>query len=197
MLGQDDLDEVEDAALSLYRMKGFDPDEPPSMKELCRACIDSDPERVGVVGESDITPINGRWRMRVHRMILPERAAWLIGHELGEWWYRTRGHAFCHAELEARCDAFGAALVTPREAFARAVKRIGHRVHSLARRFRTTQAVALLRIGEVAGRPVVYEGTKQRVARGVPFVWPANLDAVPRGEAHPIRVDGRWGMMAA
>lgn len=171
-LSPDDIVDVEADALALYRLKGFDPDEPPSMKELCWACIGSHPKRVRVVGESDITPVKGRWSMRVHRMVLPERAAWLIGHELGEWWYRTRGHAFSLAELEARCDAFGAALVAPRPAFARAIKRIGHRVHILARRFRTTQAVALLRIGEVAGRPVAYEGTRARVERGDAFVWP-------------------------
>lgn len=46
-LGPDDIAEIESDALELYRTRGFDPDAPPSMKELCRAAIGSDPEEGG------------------------------------------------------------------------------------------------------------------------------------------------------
>ena len=188
---------IEGDALAIYGAAKADPDAPPAIASLCRALIGSAPQRVRMVGEADIVPFRGAWVLRVHRMILPARAAWLVGHELAEWWYHARRHTFSQVELEARCDALGAALVAPRPAFLRALKRVGHRVHVLAARFQTTQALALLRVGEVTGRPVFYDGRAARLARGQEFTWPADPLALPRRVAHPIQVDGRWGMMAA
>lgn len=134
-------------------------------------------------------------------MAQPARANFLIGHELAEWWYLTRGRRFENlAHKEAACDALGARLACPQPAFARAVRTIGHRVHTLARCFIVPQGLALLRVGEVTGRPVAFVRSPP-IVRGEDFAWPDGpglRKAVERPPAsvHLVRADERWGLMA-
>lgn len=143
--------------------------------------------------------LSGRRQIVVHRFATPERQRWLAGHEIAHWWYEQRG--FIEESLELRCDVFGAILVAPTAAFRRAVREQGHRVHQLAREFATTQTVALLRLGEVVGRPVAYIRPRTALVRGDDYAWPdlprlvEALKRPPKG-VHPIQVDGRWGLMA-
>jgi hypothetical protein len=126
----------------------------------------------------------------------PARARWLLGHELAEWAHRRAGYV--RHDLEARCDALGAMLVAPRDAFRRAMRHHGHRVHELARIFHTTQSLALLRVGEVSGRPVMLRRPTGAIARGEPYVWPSGPELLAL--AHPLRITDepdRVGFMVA
>lgn len=197
MLDDDRLAEIEGDAAALYSMAREDPDDPPGLPVLCRRLIGSAPRRVRMVGEARCLFVLGAWRLEVHRLLPPHRMNFLIGHELAEWWATTQHLRFGSlAEREAYCDALGARLACPRPAFSRAVRSSGHRVHALARAFIVPQGLALLRIGEVTGRPVVFHRSTP-IARGEPFVWPTVHDACRRRDGvHPVRVDGLWGLMA-
>lgn len=135
--------------------------------------------------------------------LLPERARWLVGHELAELHYRRIGYV--GEDREARCDALGAALVAPRRAMRRAIREHAHRVHSLARELQVTQSLALLRLGEVDQRPVLLDRPGGVIVRGRDFVWPSGpglARAILRGGdgCHPCPIrdeEGRRGLMAA
>lgn len=202
MLDDDALAEIEGDALAMLAQARLEADRSPSMDLLCLRLIGSKPRRVMMGREADLYPgLDGRYVLRVHRCAPADRARWLVGHELAEWWYRGRVFAGGHPEREAWCDALGAALVAPRDAFRQATAVLGGRVHRLAEAFNAPRALALLRIGEVTGRPVVYCHPERQLARGTPFVWPRAalqraLRERPRG-VHPVRLDGqRMGLMA-
>jgi len=186
-----DGDELEFEALALYAAAGADPSDPPGVDALCRRLLGSAPRREAMIGLADLTPLPTGYRLRVNRLAPPEQVAFLIGHELAEWWLDERGISPATlVEREALCDALGARLACPGPAFAHAIDVLGHRVADLARRFRVPRALALLRIGEVARRPVRLLGTPIRT-RGAPFDW-------HRGRVHPVRLadEGKWGLMA-
>lgn len=130
----------------------------------------------------------------VRRSLPAQKQREVAGHELGEWFAEVTGRSFDSlAQREAWCDAVGARLVAPSAAVARIVRRYGHRVHGLAEVFGVSQSLALLRIGEVTGRPVAILGRSYPLVRGAPFVWHRDM---PRDVAHPVRVDNRLGWMA-
>ncbi len=200
MLDQDAIADIEGDASAMLSQARLENDEAPSMDLLTLRLIGSKPKRMMMPREGDICPADGRWILRVHKLAPKPRARWLIGHELGEWWYRERVFA-SHAEREAWCDALGAALVAPRLAFRSAMGAIGHRVHVLAEAFHVPQSLALLRVGEVAGRPVALLRPAP-IVRGAEFAWPAGpalARAVRRPPAgvHPVRVEERWGLMGS
>ncbi len=201
MLTEDALAEIEGDAVAMFAAAHMERDDAPSMDLLCLRLIGSKPRRVVMGREADIHPgVEGRYVLRVHRAAPKERARFLVGHELAEWWYRGRAWAGGHLEREAWCDALGAALVAPRPAFRRAVGALDNRVHRLAEAFDVPRALAMLRVGEVTGRPVLYP--LRGIVRGEPYVWPAAalaraLSERPRG-VHPVRLDrGELGLMAA
>ena len=109
--------------------------------------------------------------VRLRRGLSDARARHRIGHELGHLFYERVEYA--GADLEERCDLFGAALCMPRRAARAALRSVGHRVHGLAAHFGVTQSVSLLRIGEVTGRPVCLLCFKGPIARGADFAWPS------------------------
>lgn len=198
MLGPDELSDIEGDALALFSEAGADPRDPPSIAALCRALTGHAPRFIAQAAEARL--VGGRVFLR--RGLLTARARWLVGHELAEWHYlraRYRG-----ADIEARCDALGAALVAPRPAFLAATRAVGHAVFSLAEAFGVTQSVALLRIGEVTGRPVVLLRSPEPIVRGGAFEWPSTSGLVRalrerRSEVHPLRISdepGKWGLMA-
>lgn len=200
-LSSDALADVRGDVDAMLAGLGLDPDEPHPVARVCVAAIGTRPQARRLVGrEGHYFTLRGVRSVVVHALVSPERQRWLVGHELGHWWYETRNAN--PEDLEARCDAFGACLVAPAVAFRSAVRSHGHRVHALARAFATTQAIALLRLGEVTGRPVAYLRAKSAIARGEDYAWPPMpqlADAVkrPPNGVHPVRVDGRWGLMAA
>lgn len=182
----------------MYAVAGADPADPPAIGALCKMLTGHAPEFVRMREPAYLPVVNGERRVYVRVGTDPARARWLVGHELAEWWYlRT---AYRGEDVELRCDALGAALVAPRPAFLLALRARGHRVHELAKDFKTTQALALLRIGETTGRPVALVRPTP-ILRGEGFAWPtgpglARAVRQPPPSVHPIRVDGRFGLMA-
>lgn len=198
MLTDDDLAEIEGDAEEIYRLANEDTDAPPSMSLLCRRTVGCVPIRLHVAGVlASHGSLNGRPRVTYDPALDARRASEKIGHEIAEWWLKKHDRLGpSNHRNEALCDALGAMLVLPRRAFRRALRTIGHRVKTLAGSFRVTESLTLLRVGEVSRRSVVLL-REPRIERGDPFVWgPAPLK-LPRAVAHPIRVDGRWGAMAA
>jgi hypothetical protein len=199
-IGEDALADAQADAAAFYAHIEADPYDPPSVATMSLRAMGTRPRTARLVGaEGRYYVLDGVQRIVVHAYATPERQRWLVGHELGHWWYERAGYT--GEDLEARCDVFGACLVAPGPAFRAAVKARGHKVHALAREFATTQAVALLRLGEVTGRPVAYVRPRSAIARGDAFAWPSHPELVkavanpPRG-VHPVKVDGRWGLMA-
>ncbi len=195
MLDADTLGDIQGEAVAVLEAHGFDTEEPVDMLDLCVALTNHRPELASMRQEGSISWVHGAPRAFLRRGLHPMRQGWILGHELGHLRRRELGIPKDPTE-EAWCDAYGAALLAPRPAFRRAVKLFGHRVKKLAGAFATTQAVAMLRLGEVVGRPVaLLRGAVVQVARGEPFVWPLG----PSKAAHPIRLldEGRMGLMAA
>jgi len=190
MLDADALADVEGDASLLLRIAQVDDDEPVDVVALCRALTGHAPWLSRLGPQAQLARVGDGYRVCVRRGLLPERARWLVGHELAEWHYLRTGYR--GEDIEARCDALGAALVAPRRAFLSAVRERGHRVYALADDFGVTHALALLRIGEVTLRPVALPRRLGLVVRGEPYAW----DESP---SHPVRLrdEGRWGRMAA
>lgn len=202
MLDADTLASIEGDARAFFQMAKVDPTNPPTFNALCRRTIRSYPQRVRMIGRGDLTPgIGKKYILRVHVALPPEVAVWVIAHELAHWYYLETGFVGSQAELEARCDALGAAIVAPRPLFLSALRQHGHRVYKLARLFNTTQTLAALRIGEVTGRSVVAIRPRRTIVRGEPFGWPhgpalAKAIRNPPPNVHPIKLDESYGLIA-
>lgn len=206
MLSGDDLADIEGDVLCIYDRAAEDPEDPPAIGRLVEKLLGARPSTAPLlVDQACLVMLQGEWRIFVRRGTPTIRARWLVGHELAEWWYRkVRGYT--GEDVEERCDALGAALVAPRPAVRAELRRLGgHRVHLLAERFGTTQSVALLRIGEVTGRPVALVRKPAPIVRGEPFEWPSDLRELraaverPPAGVHPLRITdeaNRWGLMA-
>lgn len=190
--------EAEGDANQIMRDAGLFPEEPAHPRTVA-AKLGVEVERVrharlAFRREADLAWVNGSWKILIYEKMTAAREGWIVGHELGHWYLRTRG-IYCEQE-EARCDAIGACLVAPKPAFLVAVGALGHRVHELADIFSTTQSLALLRLGETTGRPVLLFRKPSAIVRGEPFEWGDDPRKIPRSIAHPIKVDDGWGMMA-
>lgn len=141
--------------------------------------------------------VGDAWRVVVRRGVLPARARWLVGHELAELHFARVGYV--GSDIEARCDALGAALALPRRALGSIMRQHAHRVHTIARLTRLTQSLVLLRIGEVSGRPVALLRAPAPTVRGAAFGWPRKLSPIVPG-THPLRITDepqRVGLMAS
>lgn len=170
----DVLADVEGDALAIYRMGGFDPDDTPSTGQLCRKVLGVGPQySKHLRTEADSCLLRGQWRIFVRPGIGAERARWLVGHELAEWWYRRIGYV--GADVEERCDALGAALVAP----ARAVREAWRTTEDavlLAALLSTTQSIAHLRVGEVLGFPTALVRRGRIIVRGEEWGWPSERE---------------------
>jgi hypothetical protein len=187
----EDLADVEGDAALLLREARIEDDEPVPVAKLCRSLIGEGPMLTRSGPEACCIRVRERWRVCVRSFVAPARARWLVCHELAEYHYARTGYR--GADVEARCDALGAALVVPRRLMLSAMGVHSHRVHSLARSLGVTQALALLRVGEVSGRPVMLERRPGvRLSRGEEFIWAESHPC-----AHPVKLpdEGRWGWM--
>lgn len=187
-------DDAEADALEILRMAGhLDDEAPPNMAQLCRALLGAPPQIAPIRSEACLARVRGESRVYLRRGVDAARSRWLVGHELAEWYYQRTGYV--GPDLEDRCDAVGAALVAPRRAYRLALRSVGSAIHVLAEAFVVPQALALLRIGEVTGRPVLLLRKPAPIHRGEPYVWPRRGMRDPN--VHPVRLDGsRWGLMA-
>lgn len=192
MLDPSTLADIEGDADALRRVAGVDGDEVPHLGAMCAALTGSPP----IIAEQRARSlIDERDRVVLRRGLPVAIARYLVGHELAELHYRRLRYE--GEDIEARCDALGAALVAPWRVARAAIREHGHHVCAVASALRVPQALALLRIGEVTGRPVLLL-RRPPIARGAAYVWPAPGQA-PRGVAHPVRLadEGRWGLMTA
>ncbi len=201
MLGPDQLADVEGDARAFVASYGFDPDERVCLVDLCKEATERDPVYLEIHQEARLEPVGSKdFEVQIREGTAPERGLWLLGHELGELFYRRT--AYRGEDIEARCDAFGACLVAPRVPFLKAIRKCGrHAIHDLAWEFRTTQSLALLRVGETTGRPVALLRWPDPIVRGGPFNWASTSRLVrllsePIPEVHQVRCDDGWGFMA-
>jgi hypothetical protein len=165
------MGEIEGDAMAIYRRAGFEPDRSVSVVRLVRELLHTDVVRASLAGqrESDICTVGGRSVIAIRRGLAHARARWRIGHELGHWWYDLIGYR-CE-DIEARCDALGAALIAPRPAWLALRRRVGDDVRELAEALATTQSLVLLRRGECEGTPIALV-SRRVLVRGWNFAWP-------------------------
>lgn len=197
MLGPEELADVEgDMA---YFLSALHAQEGTPIEDLCQAATGYAPE-LGTLGSE------GAWRQGriiTRPGLSSARRKFVRAHELAHLYYESVSYR--NADLEERCDAGAAILCMPRGDVRRALGHLGgHRVYALAERFGVTQSVALLRIGEVTGRPVMLLRPLAPIVRGVPFEWPSTSALrraleEGRSEVHPLRIRDevdKWGLMA-
>lgn len=196
MVGEDELADLEGDAAAILREAKVEDDEPPALGIVCERLLGLRPKRSPNLAREAKTEEKdlGRFQILIRADVPSARARWLVGHEIGEWLHLQSGAQ--PANIEARCDAIGAMLAAPRRAV-RAL--IGpRRVRLLAETFGVPQSVALLRIGEVFGRPVaLLRRGRPALYRGGPFVWPRRVNR--EGVAHLVRITdepARVGLMA-
>lgn len=193
------VDEEGEAGSLLATAELTDLDGPTPMAELCRRLLGVSPRWASLSTEARVVGS----QVLLRRGLPHARARWLIGHEIAEWHLARLNYR--GEDIERVCDRIGAALAVQRPAFRAAIRSIGrHAVHELARRFATTQSLALLRVGEVTGRPVALLRWPEPIYRGDPFEWPrtsALRRALDEGRAavHPVAIcdePNRVGLMA-
>lgn len=177
MLDEDVIADVEGDCAVLYRLAGLEPDRAAPMRTLVVRLLGAPPRLVPMAPEATLARVAGEPRIFVRRGTQPQRARWLAGHELGEWWYQRLGYR--GDDLEERCDALGAALVAPRAAFLAARHRHGDEPIALAADLCTTQSLALLRLGECVRLPVFLRRAQHTIARGAAYVLPRNPERHP------------------
>lgn len=194
------VEECEAAALFAYVKKGLDPERPPAPAVICEKLFGTVPRRERHLRREGLMGlVKGEVWIYVRASSNPTRERFVLGHEMAHG-LLGRVHADGDHELERICDLLGSCLLAPRPAFEKAVKRYGHAVYDLAHALSITQASAMLRLGEVTGRPVRLLGPRERV-RGEAFQWPdvrACLRGMHRARVHPVRLadEGKWGLMA-
>lgn len=196
MLDEDTIADLEGDADLLRRCAGLACDDVPSPVALARAATGAPPLVASALRqEACVARVGDAWRIVVSRRTLPARRAWLVGHEVAELHLRRCGYA--GSDIEERADALGAALVLPRAALRSAVRRHGHRVHTLARELRTTQSLVLLRLGEVERRPVALVRRGLVTVRGAAHEWSRDVVRTPGTHPMPITDEpARVGLLA-
>ncbi len=190
---------AEQEALTAYEEAGLDPSSPPPLSLLCERLFGTRPQPMAhLPREATMGILRGEVRIFYRSGTWAARARFGVAHEMGHG--RRRQHHGSIQDVEANADLLGACLVAPRPAFERMVKRVGHSVYDLAHAFSTTHAAAMLRLGEVTGRPVRLLGERERT-RGEAFDWPdakRALRGLERARVHPVKLldEKRWGLMA-
>lgn len=194
-----DVGDVEGDAAAIYERCGLDAEEPPSIGQLCTLLTGFAPTMVPhMLNEGRCGRVGDAWRVFVRAGLPKERAVFITAHECAEWFYRSIDYR--EPDIEHRCDALGAYLVAPRAAFRLAIATLGHSVRDLASAFNAPRSLALLRIGETTGRPVILL-RREPIARGDDFGWPSGPGLAravkrPPPSVHPVRAGDYWGLMA-
>jgi hypothetical protein len=162
--------DIERDAVEMFSAAKCDPCEGPAIAEVCRRLIGRAPEWAPLRScEAAFCILRGQPRVYVRKGIMPARARWLAGHELAHWWYQN--HGLPAKNIEDRCDRLGAALVAPAPVVVDVLKRTSD-VRKVARAMATTQSLAALRMGEVAGVPVALVSGAHIRVRGRSYPWP-------------------------
>ncbi len=196
MLGPRVLRLVDDAVGEIM----VDLDKAPSIRTLVKRMTGAPPRVADIASEGALARVRGEWRVFVRRGMSPERQRWVAAHELGHWWWEHE-MGYSGSDLEARCDALGAALVAPAAIVRASTAKHSGDVVAIARDLKTTQSVALLRLGEVLGEPVaLLRRRRSTIIRGRFVSWPVPLSWQPAKAANDlVRVHitdepGRFGV---
>lgn len=190
--------DVEGEAAALYGAAGADMSNPPAIGRLCAAITGHAPMRVRMRQEGCLVRVGDSWRVYIRSGLADDRARFIVAHELAERWHAMIGYR--RDDIEDRCDLLGAALLIPRPAAKIVMAEVGHSPKLIAEAFGSPQQLALLRIGEVSGRPVALV-RRHPIVRGDEFGWPTGPSLAravkrPPPEVHPVRVGDEWGLMA-
>jgi len=113
----------------------------------------------------------GAPRIYYRSSLAPQRADFVVAHELAHWALGTR-LTEDENDIESACDALAAALIAPRRAFLDAVRAYGTRLPRLARAFQTTESLTALRLGETTGEPLALVAPRSVRVRGAMYSWP-------------------------
>lgn len=200
MLSKSEIEACETMALDVYERCGFAPDRPVAPGLLCEVLFGTRPRIcAGLPREGLMSMVDGAPWIYVRPSGHAARTRFVTAHEIAHPVIGRR-HDDDDVHLEMRCDMLAMCLLAPRPAFELALRHCGHSVYDLAHALSITQAAAMLRLGEVTGRPVRLLGARERI-RGEPFDWPdarACLRGLHRGRVHPVRLadEGKWGLMA-
>lgn len=140
---------MEAECANAYTCAGFlATDDPPSVDALCQALMLTRP-RFADVSRVTVQFRRGKWAMLVPEHLSDEDARFAAALVVAEHWLKLRGIDAANASQLA------GALLCPRPAFLRCVELVGRDAETLADLFGCPVEVALLRIGEVTGQPVV------------------------------------------
>jgi len=165
--------ELEGDAEHLITSASLDPDRPIDVGRLVAHHLGSRPQRAPhMCRESELAVVHGQPTIYVRSRIMPTRAKWLACHELAHWWLAKSGQEDpCYAEDQA--NALGAMLVAPGRAVSQLVCRFGYDPIGIAEQLRTTQSVALLRLGETRHAPSALVARHRILLRGEDYIWPS------------------------
>ena len=152
---------------------------PEPIGRLIKRHLGTEPRTYSGPGKGILARVEGRHLVGVRHDLTTEQARFTAAHELAHWYWEVVAK-YRGRDLEARCDALGAALIAPDEAVRAAIELFGLDVARLAQSLGTTQSVALLRIGEVDGHPVaLLRRRRSTIIRGRFTSWPAPLSWQP------------------
>lgn len=127
-------------------------------------------------GDAALARVGDEWRIYYRRALSWERREFAIAHELAEW--HLRHEDYREPDVEQVADRLAAALVAPRERFARLLRE-DRRFPVVARQLRATESLCVLRAGEVTGEPLALVAERVRV-RGEPWGWPETEEEIRR-----------------
>lgn len=130
-------------------------EEAPDLRALVRAHLGADAIEYSnaVRGHGALVRIETTWRIYVRQRLPIELRAFVIAHELAEWWLALR-ERYQGEDVEHCANYLAAAVLTPRRAFRAALVAFDGDWRELSDEFRITQTHAALREGEVTGRPI-------------------------------------------
>ncbi len=160
------LNEIESYVAPIYRLADSDPSDALAPATLSLKLLGTRPKMVPLVSQGTIALVKGQWRIYIRSGTPWPRARWIAGHELAHWWFKRIGYT--GPDLEARCDAPGAALIVPRPVLVQVHSKPGDDVRAIADELKTTQSLALLRVSEVTGRPGAVLRRAGPIVRGEP-----------------------------
>jgi len=166
--------EFEGDGVYLIERANLDPDGPVNTRTLCFRLTGHPPLRAPrhrMRSEAELVMVHGKPRIYVREGTLPARARWLACHELAHWWLRESRQED-PLRLEMQCDVLGAILCAPGRAVSRAVREAGRDPIRIAELLKTTQSLALLRLGETGHVPSALVEVRRSLLRGEAYRWP-------------------------